>query len=89
MSVMDFFLAVMSLSARFRFSVSSWGRSVDHNRAVGGVEDSMHLYFMAVDVVLDSDLDAIPFCEAARRLGLVCLQEPEHLHVQVPRLRQS
>ena len=89
MSVQDFTLAILSLASRFRFSVTSWGRSEQHNTAVGGVVDSTHLYWLAVDVVLDSDLDTIAFCEAARRLGLVCLSEPGHLHVQIPRIKDS
>lgn len=83
--MLDFFLIVMSLSSRYRFSVTSWGRSVARNQAVGGHPDSMHLYFCAVDVVLDQDEDPIGFCAAARRLGLVCLNEPGHLHLQIPR----
>jgi len=33
-------------------NVLSWARSWDHNQAVGGAQDSQHLYFRACDISL-------------------------------------
>jgi len=81
----EFTIAVLGLAARFRFSITSWGRSVAHNAAVGGHPDSMHLYFLAVDCELDDPLDEPAFVQTAERLGLQVIREPRHLHVQIPR----
>jgi len=88
MNIVDFSLLLVGLSARWKFSVVSWGRSEKHNAAVGGLPNSMHLYFLAVDVVLDDEKDTILFCEAVRRCGLISVNEPGHLHVQAPRISE-
>jgi len=87
MSVVEFTIAVLSLATRFRFSVTSWGRSVKHNHDVGGVADSMHLYFLAMDVELDQGEDKPAFIAAAQRQGLVVVDDGGDLHVQIPRIR--
>lgn len=85
MSYVEFCDAIQALRTRFRFSVWSWGRSVLHNRNVGGVEDSMHLYGLAVDGGLDVGESEEEFESAARRLGLVVIPINQGYHVQVPR----
>lgn len=86
MTALDFFLAVMGLSSRFKFSVQSWGRSVQHNRDVKGQDDSMHLYFLAIDCTLDDPSETPEFIAACKRLGLVVVKDPKYLHVQIPRI---
>lgn len=87
MSANDFAIAILGLAARFRFSVTSWGRSEKHNHDVRGVADSLHLYFLAVDVELDEGEDRPAFIVAAQRQGLVVVDDGGDLHVQIPRLR--
>jgi hypothetical protein len=66
----------------FSCSVTSWWRTVERNRAVGGVIRSAHLAGLAVDVVYDG---APPGPEADRMLsdlGLVRIHEGDHDHIQ-------
>lgn len=87
MSVVEFTIAVLSLAVRFRFSVTSWGRSEKHNHDVGGVVDSLHLVWLAMDVELDQGEDKAAFIVAAQRQGLVVVDDGGDLHVQIPRIR--
>lgn len=82
MDVTQFTSLIMSLRARFGLSVTSWLRSPIHNTAVGGVLGSLHTYGLAVDVVLDLGESGPLFMEACERLGLLCLDEGDHFHVQ-------
>ena len=52
---------------------------------MGGVGDSLHLVWLAVDVVLDDAVQTEAFVHAARRLGLEVQSEADHVHLQVPR----
>lgn len=86
MNQSDLALTEFALSARaycyaFSGSVQSWGRTVDHNKHVGGVARSAHLAFLAVDVTYDG---ATPGPEADRFLaahGLKRINEGDHDHV--------
>ena len=86
MSYAEFCDAIQALRTRFHFSVWSWGRSVLYNRDVGGVEDSMHLYGLAVDGGLDAGESAEEFEGAALRMGLVVIPIDGGYHLQVPRV---
>jgi len=79
----DFIFKINALKCRFSFSVTSWFRSKKRNTYVGGVDNSMHLYGLAVDVVLDDPEDTKAFKQACWRLKLKCLDEGDHLHVQI------
>ena len=85
MGLAEFTSLVMALAASFRLSVTSWGRSPARNAAVGGVGDSLHLVWLAVDVVLDDAVQTEAFVHAARRVGLEVQSEADHVHLQVPR----
>jgi hypothetical protein len=87
MSVVEFAIAVLGLAARFKFSVTSWGRSVKHNVAVGGLDDSLHLVWLAMDIELDDPGDKAAFVLAAKRQGLIVVDDGGDLHVQIPRIR--
>jgi hypothetical protein len=63
-------------------STTSGGRTRQHNRAVGGVEDSAHLIWMAEDVVYDHDDPPAWRERMAQRLGLTLIHEGDHDHVQ-------
>ena len=81
-SIFSFTTAILVLAVRFRFSVTSWLRSPARNKSVGGVGDSWHLTALAVDVVLDPGEGEEAFRREAARLGLKCLDEGDHLHLQ-------
>lgn len=77
-----FLVLMLSLSMRYRFSVTSWIRTPDRNQAVGGHPDSFHMVGMAVDIVFDRPEDMEKFLEKASRYGLRAIDEKDHVHVQ-------
>ena len=79
----EFLDAIFVLNAEFDFSVTSWIRSAARNHAVGGVANSRHLDGTAVDVVLDAGQDKTAFLKASSSLGLIAIDDGDHLHVQV------
>ena len=79
--IFSFTNAVILLGLRFRFSVTSWLRSSERNKAVGGSRDSNHMTALAVDVVLDGGEDIISFKLTANKLGLKALDEGDHIHL--------
>ena len=82
---MDNFLQqILHLAVRFDLSVTSWIRSTKHNGRVGGKSGSMHLLGLAVDVVLDDPDQTDFFILACNRIGLMALNEKDHIHVQIP-----
>lgn len=62
-------------------SATSWGRSVEHNRTVGGVAHSAHIVWLGCDLVYDTT-PSPDRVEWARRLGLKIVVESDHDHVQ-------
>lgn len=82
-NIADFALAVATLAVEFDLSVTSWYRSHKRNKSVGGVENSLHLCGLAVDIVLDNDSDKESFIKRAQRFGLRIIDEGHHLHIQV------
>ena len=68
----------------FNASESSRHRTTDHNRAVGGVSDSQHLGFKAVDLILDDWSVKDNAINWLKHMGLFVLDETplkHHLHV--------
>lgn len=65
----------------FHGSVTSWIRTTQHNRAVGGVETSPHLYGLAADIVYDEvpDLEVAQSYAAALALHVVRAHDHDHL----------
>ena len=64
------------------FSVTSWGRTPWRNKAVGGVSSSRHLDWLAVDLVEDPRTNRPRLIRDLRLVGLVVVDEKDHLHVQ-------
>lgn len=60
--------------------VSSYVRTPESNRRAGGAARSQHLIGTAIDLVGDWDRR---FLEAARREGLVAVDEGDHVHLQL------
>ena len=81
----------MALSGLFRFRETSGYRSPFFNEKVGGVDDSLHQLWLAVDLILeDMSLRNIErFIRVAWRLELLAIHEnvsadDEHIHLQIP-----
>ncbi len=84
MTPIDFYQAMILLSVRFRFRVTSGYRSEASNARsdIAGHPESRHLTWQAMDVVLDHPTDTLAFCTEGTRAGLVVVDEGDHLHVQ-------
>jgi hypothetical protein len=81
LDVRDFAAAVVGYCLAFSASVTSWARTVDRNKLVGGHVRSAHLAGLAVDCVYDG---APPGPEADTWLalhGLQRLSEGDHDHI--------
>lgn len=64
-------------------SVTSWGRTKQHNLAVGGAPRSLHLVWKAVDVVYDAPPPALELRQTiARTYGLYVWPEGDHDHIR-------
>ncbi len=80
-----FATSLLILATEFDFSVTSWGRTADHNAKVGGQPASQHLQFTGCDLVFDEKNDIAKFIARASQFGLFCLDEGDHIHVQRPK----
>lgn len=88
MTAGKFFEIVIELCLLHHGSITSGIRTVKRNLIVGGTKHSHHLSGFALDVVLDDWIDKRPFIDAAKKAGLVVIDEvadKNHLHVHVPR----
>lgn len=83
-NIVAFVILIVLLALRFKLSVHSWIRSEKRNAKVGGHEDSMHLYGLAVDIYLDDEELRPAFIAAAKRLGLhvVTYEISTSIHLQ-------
>lgn len=64
-------------------SVTSWGRTVKHNRDVGGDARSLHVAWKAVDVVYDPPAPALDVRQTlAASFGLYVWPEDDHDHLR-------
>lgn len=83
----EFHHTVYVLCCIFDGSVSGGPRTSARNSGVGGHPNSRHLLTRggkADDVVLDDMIEENrhAFCEAARKCGLVAVDEQDHIHLQ-------
>ena len=69
-------------TVRGSFGISSWWRSVEHNRDVGGNAFSQHLLGLAVDTTPTLSANRAQLAAAFRAAGLVAIDEGDHIHVQ-------
>jgi hypothetical protein len=63
-------------------SITSWGRTVKHNAAVGGVPTSRHVAWCGADVVYDAPIDVGVRRAKAQALNLQLIVESDHDHLQ-------
>jgi len=80
----EFLDCQLALAVKYRFSTTSGLRSLLRNIQVRGHINSRHLFFLAVDCVLDVKTNAKQFARDARRLGLKAILEKDHIHIQTP-----
>ena len=86
MTLTEFTQTISILCQIHDCSVTSWIRSEARNESVGGVSGSRHMLKnggKACDVVPDNS-DLIKrnlLIVDARKLGLVCLDETDHVHI--------
>jgi len=81
MTIGEFTEAVIIYCSLTGGSVTSFGRTEKHNKTVGGVKDSDHLYWRAMDVVYDEPVSVEGRKEIAERHGLFLLIEAAHDHL--------
>jgi hypothetical protein len=81
MDIEAFARAVFDYCAATGGSVTSWGRTVSHNAAVGGVPTSLHLRWRAVDVVYDRTVELKLAVAVAAAFDLQVLREADHDHI--------
>lgn len=79
--VLSLLLRVALLRENYPFSVTSWWRTVKRNDAVGGLPKSLHLRGLAIDVVLDPEVNQVDFRIAAEKVGIYVYDEGDHLHL--------
>ncbi len=82
MDILGFIMPVITLRAKYQFSVSSWGRTVKHNKDVGGVVGSDHLLWLGLDVLLEPMVKNLDFEKDCGILGLIALFEKDHYHLR-------
>jgi hypothetical protein len=82
MDPLSFANRVFALCFKHQGSVSSWGRTLKHNKDVGGVVDSYHMLWLGCDVVLDAMFKNQEFEDDAGELGLKAILEGDHYHLQ-------
>ena len=73
---------VWSMQAAPAAYLTSWWRSADHNRSVGGHPYSQHLLGFAFDFVVNDRAAEQAFVKRVREAGLVPVLEFDHVHVQ-------
>jgi hypothetical protein len=82
MDPFDFAVRVFALCFKHQGSVSSWGRTEKHNKIVGGVDNSFHLLWTGLDVVLDDMVKNPAFEIDADYFDLKAILEGDHYHLQ-------
>lgn len=85
MTFEKFVSAVNSLRREFAISCTGWGRTAARNKRVGGLPNSRHLDWLAIDIVRDRGVDKPALIRRARALGLEVEDEPDHIHLEAPR----
>jgi hypothetical protein len=82
MTPSDFMELLIAYCLFTRGSVKSYGRTLQHNAQVGGVELSAHQFWVGADVVYDEPVELELAKATAERLGLRLIREADHDHLQ-------
>jgi len=82
MDIMGFIMRTLTLRIKYQFSVTSWGRTVKHNKDVGGVDGSDHVLWLGLDTILEPMEKNIDFEKDCDRLDLIALFEKDHYHLR-------
>lgn len=83
MNVGTFCTIIHALCKIYGGSVTSWTRSIAHNKGIpGSVANSKHLDGLAVDVVLDDVENQTPFIAACRALKIRAFWDRDHVHAE-------
>jgi len=84
--ILDFYWRVFALFNRLpgRPRVTSWFRTADNNRLVGGSPESQHLFALAMDIESEAP-ERLEFTigEVARAVGLVAVPGRNFVHLQL------
>lgn len=78
----EFLGKIILISMLIPISVTSWIRSKQHNKEVGGDLASLHIIALAVDVVPDDPRDGYRLEILCKRFGLHFRKESDHYHLQ-------
>lgn len=78
----DFITRVAIICAKHRGSVSSWGRTLKHNKAVGGLDNSLHMLWLGCDIVLDEMKKNTEFEKDAGTMGMIAYFGKDHYHLE-------
>lgn len=82
MTSFDFWIALRDYCGKLGASVTSYGRTVQRNSKVGGVEASKHLVWQAADVVYDVMPSEELRRKTAEQLAIRLVIEADHDHLQ-------
>jgi len=80
---LDFAGRLLAIRRHTAVSVTSWGRTLRRNALVGGIDHSLHLDWLAADLVPDDPAQSQAVAELARRNGLQAVVEADHIHVEL------
>lgn len=86
---LEFCQAIIHLCALYQCSVTSWIRTPNRNRKVGGHERSNHIVGFGADLVPDDPAAKAALVAAARKLNLDAIDEGDHVHIEVDKANQA
>lgn len=82
-TVGDFHERAKLLSDLYPYSVHGGGRTHKYNKKVGGVKDSWHIMWLALDGILDDPKQGPALKKRAARMGLeVTLKSKGNFHME-------
>jgi len=81
MTVLEFVEKAQIFCTQLNGSITSWYRTEEHNRKVGGAKRSAHLKWLAVDIIYDVPFKRVYRQEIANSLGLKIIDEGDHDHL--------
>ena len=82
MNPIEFSTVCTFVCLKWRASVTSWGRTEKRNILKKGVDGSLHLNWLGMDVILDDMKKTITFEKDCAIFGITALFEGDHYHLQ-------